>query len=122
MIEQILLWAAGVTLMGYLACLPFVYFWIVRPYDRLLGDRSLFLERGVIVFSVLVRATNYCGRIHRKPRSNWYDDNLYGDFDFREHATPRQRIISRVFNLCSALFLVVLGLYAVFEYLWPLVR
>ncbi len=116
-IPSMLIWLFMIAVISYTLCIPFIYVCIVRPFDKLLEDRNLFLERGIILFSILLRATSYSQRILRKSKPNWYDDTLYGDFDFRDHATNRQIFLSQAFSFCGNLLLVLLLCIAVFKYI-----
>lgn len=90
------------------------YFWVVRPFDRLLGERNASFEHGIFFASAVLRITRYGTLIATTRKPNWYDDNLYGDFDFRGQSTPRQRIVSRAFSYSMNTMLVLSVWYWVY--------
>jgi len=99
-----LYWPFLISVACTLGGLPLIYWFVVRPFDRLLEKRSVTLEQGVFFVSALLRAANYSRKIAFKNKSNSYDDSLYGDFDFKEQASKLQFALSYTYLvMCNSM-------------------
>ena len=112
-----LFWPFGILLMGSLFCFPITYWFVVRPFDKLLDKKSVTIEHGVFFVSALMRAVNYSRLIAFKNKPNPYDYSLYGDFDFKAQASKAQFILSYAYLLIGNSMLVMLGIITIYRLL-----
>ena len=112
-----LFWPFGILLMGSLASFPIIYWFVVRPFDRLLGERSLMFEQGIFYVSALLRSFNYTKKIAFKNKPNWYVDSLYDDFDFKARASKTQFVLSYAYLLIGNSMLVMLAIVTIYRLL-----
>ena len=112
-----LYWPFLISMAGSLCAFPTIYWFVVRPFDKLLGERSLMLEQGIFYVSALLRSFNYTKKIAFKNKPNWYVDSLYDDFDFKARASKTQFVLSYAYLLISNSMLVMLAIVTIYRLL-----
>ena len=112
-----LYWPLCVLIMCSVSSFPIIYWFIVRPFDRLLGERSLAFEQGIFYVSALLRSFNYTKKIAFKDKSNWYMDSLYGDFDFKANASKTQHALSYAYLLTCNSMLILMIIVTIYRFL-----
>ena len=110
-----LYWPLCTLLATSVGIFPIVYWFVVRPFDRLLGERSLMLEHGVFFVSALMRSFNYSRNIAFKNKSNWYNDSLYGDFDFKKRSTKTQFVLCYAYLLMTNSMLALMAIVTIYR-------
>jgi len=112
-----LFWPLCILMMSFVCSLPIVYWFVVRPFDRVLEKKSVTIEHGVFYVSALMRAVNYSRLIAFKKKPNQYDDSLYGDFDFKTHATKLQFFLSYAYLFTGNSMLILLAIVTIYRFL-----
>ena len=92
-----------------------VYLWVVRPFDKKLGTPALMLEKGIPIFSALLRGFLYTSRIYKTQKKNWYDSTMYGDFDFQSNASNRQRTLSKIYIYAIRMFFISGACFGIYD-------
>ena len=116
-VPDYLFWPFGILLIIFMCGLPIIYWFVVRPFDRVLEKKSVTIEHGVFYISALMRAVNYSRLIAFKNKPNQYDDSLYGDFDFKAKATRLQLVLSYAYLLMGNAAIVLLAIITFYRLL-----
>jgi len=114
-VPMYLYWPLIISTIVTVSSFPIMYWFVVRPFDRLLGERSVIFEQGVFFVSALLRAVNYSRLIAFKNKPNWYDETLYGDFNFKEQATKVQFALSYAYLFMGNSMLVLLAIVTIYR-------